>query len=186
MGTLKTTNIESISGSGTVTLGTSGETFNVPSGVTISNSGTATGFGGANSDLFFVYKSASDGDQSISGTTQTKVTLATEDYDTGSNFASDKYTAPSDGKYFFSAQVEDDFTSGQRRDLSLYKNGSAFITTRQYSYGTTRHGTRVVAVLDLSATDYIEVYIYQGDSGARNINGIDTRNTSFFGYKINT
>tara|TARA_R100001594_G_scaffold147950_1_gene201981 strand:+ start:566 stop:1153 length:588 start_codon:yes stop_codon:yes gene_type:complete len=45
MGTLKTTNIQSISGSGTVTLGTSGETFNVPSGVTISNSGTASGFG---------------------------------------------------------------------------------------------------------------------------------------------
>ncbi len=112
--------------------------------------------------------------------------FATEDYDTGSNYASDKYTAPSDGKYFFCAQVEDDFTSGQRRDLSLYKNGSAFITTRQYSYGTTRHGTRVAAVLDLSATDYIEVYIYQGDSGARDIIGIDTRNTSFFGYKINT
>ena len=45
MGTIKTTNIQSISGSGTVTLGTSGETFNVPSGVTISNSGTASGFG---------------------------------------------------------------------------------------------------------------------------------------------
>ena len=45
MGTLKTTNIQSISGSGTVTLGTSGETFTVPSGVTITNSGTATGFG---------------------------------------------------------------------------------------------------------------------------------------------
>ena len=38
MGTIKTTNIESISGSGTVTLGTSGETFNVPSGVTLSTS----------------------------------------------------------------------------------------------------------------------------------------------------
>ena len=185
MSTLETNLIQPATGTA-LQVGASGDTITVPSGATIVNSGTATGFGGTNSDLFFVYKSASDGDQSIPGTTQTKVTLATEDYDTGSNFASDKYTAPSDGKYFFSAQVEDDFTSGQRRDLSLYKNGSAFITTRQYSYGTTRHGTRVVAVLDLSATDYIEVYIYQGDSGARNINGIDTRNTSFFGYKINT
>ena len=35
MGTIKATNIESISGSGTVTLGTSGETFTVPSGVTL-------------------------------------------------------------------------------------------------------------------------------------------------------
>ena len=46
MGTLKTTNIQSISGSGTVNLGTSGETIAIPSGVTIANSGTATGFDG--------------------------------------------------------------------------------------------------------------------------------------------
>ena len=46
MGTIKTTNIQTITGSGTLTLGTSGETISVPSGVTFSNSGTATGFGG--------------------------------------------------------------------------------------------------------------------------------------------
>jgi len=40
MGTLKTTNIQSISGSGTVTLGTSGETFAIGAGVT-----AGTGFG---------------------------------------------------------------------------------------------------------------------------------------------
>ena len=46
MGTLKTTNIQSISGSGTVTLGTSGETFTVPSGVTVNmSSATQTGVG---------------------------------------------------------------------------------------------------------------------------------------------
>jgi hypothetical protein len=39
MGTLKTTNIQSISGSGTVTLGTSGETFTLGAGVTASNFG---------------------------------------------------------------------------------------------------------------------------------------------------
>ena len=30
----------------TVTLGDSGDTFTIPSGVTVANSGTATGFGG--------------------------------------------------------------------------------------------------------------------------------------------
>jgi len=44
MGTLKTTNIQSISGSGTVTLGVSGETFDIPSGVTLDTTGaTVTG-----------------------------------------------------------------------------------------------------------------------------------------------
>ena len=44
-GTLKVSNIETSSGSGTITIGQSGETVTIPSGVTISNSGTATGFG---------------------------------------------------------------------------------------------------------------------------------------------
>jgi hypothetical protein len=58
MGTIKTTNIETITGSGTLTLGQSGETINIPSGCTITNNGTQTGFGltgwsedGANNNL---------------------------------------------------------------------------------------------------------------------------------------
>ena len=45
-GTLKVSNIQTSSGSGTITLGQSGETVTIPSGCTISNSGTASGFGG--------------------------------------------------------------------------------------------------------------------------------------------
>ena len=45
-GTLKVSNIQTSSGSGMITLGQSGETINIPSGCTITNSGTQTGFGG--------------------------------------------------------------------------------------------------------------------------------------------
>ena len=38
MGTIKTTNIETITGSGTLTLGQSGETITVPSGTTVNMS----------------------------------------------------------------------------------------------------------------------------------------------------
>jgi hypothetical protein len=44
-GTLKVSNIQTSSGSGTITIGQSGETISIPSGATIANSGTATGFG---------------------------------------------------------------------------------------------------------------------------------------------
>ena len=54
MGTLKTTNIESISGSGTVTLGTSGETIAVGSGV------TANGFGLAEVDQWYLTSDKTD------------------------------------------------------------------------------------------------------------------------------
>ena len=43
-GTLKVGTITTSSGLGTITLGQSGETVNIPSGATITNSGTATGF----------------------------------------------------------------------------------------------------------------------------------------------
>ena len=44
-GTLKVGTITTSSGSGTITLGQSGETVTIPSGVTLTNSGTASGFG---------------------------------------------------------------------------------------------------------------------------------------------
>ena len=43
MGTIKTTNIEPIADNGTVTLGSSGDTFTVPSGVTVNMSNNTTG-----------------------------------------------------------------------------------------------------------------------------------------------
>ena len=52
MGTIKTTNIEPIADNGTVTLGSSGDTFTIPSGVTMVNNGTQTGFGGVNTPAF--------------------------------------------------------------------------------------------------------------------------------------
>ena len=45
MSKLSTNEIIPVTGT-TVTLGDSGDTISVPSGVTIANSGTATGFGG--------------------------------------------------------------------------------------------------------------------------------------------
>ena len=44
-GILKVGTITTSSGSGTITLGQSGETITVPSGVTLNNNGTASGFG---------------------------------------------------------------------------------------------------------------------------------------------
>lgn len=46
MSTLEVNSIQPLSSGTTVTLGASGKTFTIPSGCTISNSGTATGFGG--------------------------------------------------------------------------------------------------------------------------------------------
>ena len=44
MSEVKTDKLSPRTASGTITLGTSGDTFSIPSGVTLSNSGTASGF----------------------------------------------------------------------------------------------------------------------------------------------
>ena len=100
MGTIKTTNIEPIADNGTVTLGSSGDTFTVPSGVTVNMSNaTQTGVGGAMTPAFHAYNNA---DQNISASTLTQVIFNTEIYDTDSAFASNQFTVPSGkgGKYF--------------------------------------------------------------------------------------
>ena len=71
MGTIKTTNIEPIANNGTVTLGSSGDTFTVPSGVTVNmSSATQTGVGGENTPA---WKMGMSGSQSLSYDTITKI-----------------------------------------------------------------------------------------------------------------
>ncbi len=103
MSKLETNQVDPATGT-TLTLGTSGDTITIPSGVTIANSGTATGFGETNTPAFSVYKNASF---DINDATETKVAFDTETYDTDSAFASNKFTVPSgaDGKYFFYSRV---------------------------------------------------------------------------------
>ncbi len=55
MSKLETNQVDPATGT-TLTLGTSGDTITIPSGVTIANSGTATGFGN-NTPAFHVRKS---------------------------------------------------------------------------------------------------------------------------------
>ena len=77
MSKLETNTIDTISGTSTlqvgstntstITLGVSGDTINIPSGATIANSGTATGFG-ANTPSFSAYDA---NNQTIPNTTYT-------------------------------------------------------------------------------------------------------------------
>ena len=69
----------------TITIGASGDTITIPSGATISNLGTSTGFGGVNTPAFEAYLGVSGG-QAVLNNTVTIVSLDTEVYDEGSCF----------------------------------------------------------------------------------------------------
>lgn len=163
MSELKSDKLSPRTASGTVTLGTSGDTFSIPSGVTFANSGTATGFGSDSTPSFAAYNNAT---QSISSGTWTKLLYNTEYWDTDSAFASDRFTVPSGeaGKYMIWAQSY--LTTATYGDIKLYiyKNGSA----TNYRYVMIQAGgssTEVSALIDLSVSDYLEVYLY-GHGGA--------------------
>ena len=161
MGTIKATNIEPIANNGTVTLGSSGDTFTVPSGVTVNmSSATQTGVGGENTPAFFVKMDAT---QTVATNTWTKLELDVETYDTDNAFASYKFTVPSGkgGKYLFVyGGGTDSLSSSTLGAIALYKNGSVVNESfvRSYPNSTTGAYPAKSCVLVLAASDYVELY----------------------------
>ena len=172
-GTLKVGTITTSSGSGNISIG---------SGVTID----------VNKPSFFASKTS--GNQSVSHNTWTKVTFDSETFDADSVFGSDKFTAPSDGKYFFTVQVCVQQDSVLLKTLlnGYYKNGSSIQDQREIETRTDsplyEYTLNKSIILDLSTNDYIEFYIkpQTTDSSATNIrSGSSTNLMTFFqGFKI--
>ena len=171
-------------------VGDSGDTITIPSGATITNSGTATGFGVAGTESFYVSKTGS-ADQTLTNQTYTKMTFDSEGVDAGSNFASDKFTVPSAGKYFFEAQVKGQSSTDAKLQIfvtAIYKNGTMVV--RNHNELTTGYekmiSKNVSVILDLSASDYIEVYCYLGQESSTTltVNGDSYGATHFLGYKL--
>ena len=143
-------------------VGDSGDTITIPSGATITNSGTATGFGGNNTPAFFVRNSAN---QDISHGVETLVTWGTEILDTNNVFASNKFTPQEAGKYFIAFQLggsDDTHTSGNLAYvvLKIRKNGSGYESRGVINFNNNpaRQGTySIQAIVDLNgSSDYVD------------------------------
>jgi hypothetical protein len=175
----------------TVTLGDSGDTFTIPSGATIANSGTATGFGEANTPSFGVY--ITGGDQNIPNATVTTITFNTEDWDTNSAFDTSNYrfTVPSGqaGKYYFSSRIYMEYGNNANEigRLGIYKNGTAVAIFGGLANGTENQGKSlsVNTILDLAVSDYVEMKIYHNQGGTQAIDD-DPDFTYFTGFKVTT
>jgi hypothetical protein len=170
------------------TLGDSGDTFTIPSGATITNSGTATGFGG-NAPAFSVRDTTQ---QSITDNTDTKVTWNTELYDSDSAFASDKFTVPAgEGGYYYLYGIACLDSQGSSNlniaYLNIFVNGSR-VTMSENDFRDNplrKYNATVTTIQSLSATDYVEVYakIDTSDAGAGLVVGDDYQQM-FGGFKI--
>ena len=132
-----------IAGSGTLTLPT----------------GTATL--AINGPAFSAYASTS---QTISATTNTKITLDTEEFDTNNNFSSSRFTPTVAGYYQINGGVMVATTNtGYWLQTMIYKNGSQYKRGSSPISGTSTgypESTASCLVYLNGSTDYVELYVY--------------------------
>ena len=162
----------------TINLGVSGDTVNIPSGVTIANAGTATGFGESNTPSFYAYSSSN---QVINSESYTLASCETELWDTDSAYDTNSYTftVPSGkgGKYcfFFGGELAEFGNSSKYLINLLYKNGSA-LTSPQIARNIVQGGSggqidlQLNAIpLLLSAGDTVQYRVYQNRGQNRDL-----------------
>ena len=140
-----------------------------------------------NAPAFHVRLSA---DQTLTNSTATKIQFNTEEYDTNSaydNSSNYRFTVPTGegGKYFFYTNVLfQNLAASRIARINFYKNGSSVSETRDVTAAANDisiHGTMTIT---LSASDYIEVFAYQNDSGTEVAGGGSTDISNFGGYRL--
>jgi len=183
-GTLKVSNIQTSSGSGTITLGQSGETIAFGSGVTSK----------MNQPAFEAYLSAG---QTVSDGVATKVQFNTEVYDTDNTYDNStnyRFTPTVAGKYFVYCSI---LGSAGTSNLSwietyIYKNGSKIKEAR---YAFVNNQASIVngplsGVIDMNGTtDYLEIFgnvntVNGADGEFHEGRASDTKDTHFGAYRI--
>ena len=194
MSTLKVDTILKRSGTGTITLGQSGDTISIPSGATIDlSNATQTGVGGANSPMWVATMSAQ---QTGGNNAMVKINYNTEVLDTDSAYdtSSYRFTVPSGkaGKYFISAMtnIQSSGSNGARSQTnSIYVNGSSivrsqyFMTSGNLFEADQDNICHCTLLHDLSVGDYVEVYAKRYSDHSENLVA-KTNWSRFMGFKL--
>ena len=194
MSTLKVDTILKRSGTGTITLGQSGDTISIPSGATIDlSNATQTGVGGANSPMWVATMSAQ---QTGGNNAMVKINYNTEVLDTDSAYdtSSYRFTVPSGkaGKYFISAMtnIQSSGSNGARSQTnSIYVNGTSivrsqyFMTSGNLFEADQDNICHCTLLHDLSVGDYVEVYAKRYSDHSENLVA-KTNWSRFMGFKL--
>jgi hypothetical protein len=186
MSTLEVNTINPQSGT-TITIGGSGDT------VTLGSGATQSGFGGENTPAFRMFMS---GNQTLSANTETKIQINTTSgnsntgWDSNSAFDTSnyKFTVPSGegGKYYFKASALLEYSDGfnEYGRMMFYVNGAEKANFRQgMSSSGLEYSLTLSAILNLSASDYVELYALHTHSSSRTLDK-NSRYTWFEGYKL--
>jgi len=177
MSKLETNQVDPSTGT-TLTLGTSGDTIAIPSGVTLANSGTATGFA-ANTPAFLAKVG---GSFTVAHNTTVVIPASNELIDTGSKYDTSTYRfTPTAGKYYlFAASTFQNFSNDKIAYLSLRKNGSGVMSLVNGTGVTDDMSNFIAFIESANGTDYFDATILQTSGGSQTA----TTATYFGGYKI--
>ena len=189
MSTLKVDTIQKRTGTGTITVGQSGDTIALPTAtataMTVSGATTLTGTttlaSGQNMTPAFAAEDA--GDQSIPNTTNTKLTFDTEYYDSDGTWdtSNSRWTPGIAGKYCINTTVYMQLgVDAKYVSLSLYKNGS-YVETLARQHTGVADDVQVNGNISFVATasDYYEIYIYQNSGASKDTSATNTRVNGF-------
>ena len=208
MSTLKVDTILKRSGTGTITLGQSGDTLTIPTGASLSLPGGSNGqalttdgsgtlsfstVGGVMTPAFEAYKASSS---NVSDNTAEKIAYDTEVFDVGGCYdhsSNYRFTPTTAGKYFvyhtcwMSTEANGNF---EVMWAYIYKNGSSYArqSISAYSSNALRDcSLAVCSVIDMNgSSDYVEAYGQIDDNNlSSNPRIVGTAAGSKFGaYKI--
>ena len=147
-----------------------------------------SGIGGDNTPIFHAQSASSE---NVSDNSYTKATIGTEVIDTASAYSSSRFTVPSGqgGRYFIYGQIRCQVdTDGHLQDAycDIYKNGSNYQETRiNFNNNQIRSvNVNVSAVVDLSATDYVELYGAVNTTSSQASFSSSDKGTFFGGFKL--
>ena len=181
MGTLFVDKLDPQSGT-SLEIGSSGDTITIPSGATIANSGTATGFGGSMTPAFYATATTT---RAIPDSAWTALTYNTEVWDSAGCFdtSTGKFTPTTAGKYFLFASMRwDTDVNFNISYLGIYKNTSvdAQAGFPQDYYNIYYTG----AIFEANgSSDYFWTKAQHNQGGSQNLSASAYANF-FGGYKI--
>ena len=173
------------------TLGDSGDTFTIPSGATIANAGTATGFGEDNTPYF---SAKGSGTQTASTGTDTVCEFNTLvdslDSASGFNTSTYKYTVQSGGAglwylragFYFSGASS--FSESNQVQIQLQKNDTDFMNANVYYGGQTDGWVYTHSLAKLSVGNTLRVRVYQNTGGNVTLYLNNYHNSIFGGFRV--
>lgn len=125
----------------------------------------------------------------------TKIKFNSEVFDINGDFFYDvndsggatesRFTAPIAGVYLFSIKLElNDLPAGVQVQVRLYKNGGQYMKNTLFSGGSYGQSVALTAIVEASASDYFEVYIYNSHTANIEVSGYSGSYSFFSGTRV--